>query len=148
MQGFLPDTDCIVATIARWHDHHAAAVAELNHRLDSGETMLLAAPTLVEAYSVLTRLPPAVRQSGPEAWRLLDEGFVRRAARVVALDAASYADLLSRLAERGIVGGRVYDAVIAACAERATVSTLVTFNVPHFRPLLPPTIEVVTPRAS
>src|SRR5688500_16140445 len=106
----MPDTDCIVATVSLWHRGHAAAIAELNRRVNAGEPMVLGAPTLVEAYSVLTRLPPSVRQSGPEAWRVLGDGFVRPAARIVALDAADYADLLRRLAEGGIAGGRVYDA--------------------------------------
>lgn len=35
--------------------------------------------------------------------------------------------------------------VIAACAERAGVSSLLTFNVAHFRSLVGPGIEVVTP---
>ena len=144
MPGFLPDTDCIVAAVSQLHAHNARAEAEVNRRLAAGEPMFLAAPTLIEAYSVLTRAPPGLRIAPPAARSLLEEGFVRRG-EIVTLDADGYLGLLRGLVERGVAGGRVYDVVIAACAERAAVATLLTFNVAHFRPLLPPTIEVLAP---
>lgn len=67
------------------------------------------------------------------------------AEQIVALDGPAYVDLLDRMVSRGFTGGRIYDAVIAACAERAGVSSLLTFSVAHFRSLVGPGIEVVTP---
>ena len=144
MPGFLPDTDCIVAAVSERHAHHERAEVEVNRRLAAGEPMFVAAPTLIEAYSVLTRAPPGLRIASPAARSLLEEGFIRRG-EIVTLDSEGYLELLRGLVERGIAGGRVYDAVIAACAERAGVSTLLTFNVSHFRPLLPSTVAVLAP---
>jgi len=59
----MPDTNCMVALLLPWHEHHARAKAETERRLDDGEILVLAAHTLVEAYTVLTRLP------APIAWR-------------------------------------------------------------------------------
>ncbi len=39
--------------------------------------MLLPAPALVEAYAVLTRLPPPHRLSVPDALALLEANFIR-----------------------------------------------------------------------
>jgi hypothetical protein len=48
----------MVAAICGWHEHNERAARGLETRLDRGETMLIAAPALVETYAVLTRLPP------------------------------------------------------------------------------------------
>ena len=57
MPGFLADTTCIVAALREWHEHYEPAAAEIERRRARGETMFLAAPSLIETYSVLTRLP-------------------------------------------------------------------------------------------
>lgn len=95
--------------------------------------MLLAAPALMEAYSVLTRLPPPYRISPAESLRLLEANFVA-AGEILAPDADDYLALMRRCAAEGIQGGQVYDAVIAACARRAQPITLLTFNERHFQP--------------
>lgn len=33
MARFLPDTSVIVASVCTWHEHHAAAIAELERQL-------------------------------------------------------------------------------------------------------------------
>ena len=54
-----------------------------------------------------------------DALALLDANFIR-ARRVLALDSKSYCALLRRAPGEEVSGGRTYDAVIAACALRAT----------------------------
>lgn len=54
---FLPDTNVMIAAVCDWHEHHAAASAEIEARLNRGESLVAAGPALVEAYAVLTRLP-------------------------------------------------------------------------------------------
>ncbi len=145
MAGFLPDTSCMVASVCTWHEHHVPAAAELNRRLAQHEPMMVAAPALVEAYAVLTRLPPPHRLSAADALALLDANFMR-AGKAVALDAAAYRTLLRRMVTQGIVGGRTYDAVIARCALRAKASCLLTFNAPHFLGFAAEGLEVVVPK--
>lgn len=144
MAAFLPDSNCLVAVVSPWHPHHHAAQTELGRRLDHGEVMFLAAPALIEAYSVLTRLPPPYRLSPAEAHHLLQTNFVSEGT-VVALDERAYLDLLRRAARDGIAGGRTYDAVIAACAVRANVQAFLTFNEQHFSGLTPPGLTIVVP---
>jgi predicted nucleic acid-binding protein len=93
--------------------------------------MFVAAPALVETYAVLTRLPPPHRLSSESAIVLLEGSFMR-GAKVVTLDGKSYCSLLRSAPADGIAGGRTYDAVIAACAARAKVKVLLTFNEAHF----------------
>lgn len=106
--------------------------------------MLVAAPALVEAYAVLTRLPPPHRLSPADTLALLEGNFMS-AAKTVALGGKSYRTLLRRASDDGIAGGRTYDAVIAACVFKAKAATLLTFNESHFLPFVGRGIEVVVP---
>jgi len=124
----------MIAAVCSWHEHHEAAANEIERRLDRREKMIVAAPALVEAYAVLTRLPPPHRVSPETAFTLLESNFIK-SATVVALNARSYASLLLRAPKNGIAGGRTYDAVIGACAERGKVSTVLTFNAGDFTAL-------------
>ena len=54
---------------------------------------------------------------------------------VVAVPAAGTWDLLRTLSARGIAGGGSYDAVIVACARRARVDVILTWNLRHFERL-------------
>jgi len=134
----------MVPTVCTWHVYHEAAAGEIEHRLAAGERMHVAAPALVEAYAVLTRLPPPYRLSASDALALLDSSFIA-IGRTVALDVATYHRMLRRAPIDGIAGGRAYDVVIANCALRATASTLLTFNDAHFLPFAAQGLEVVVP---
>lgn len=106
--------------------------------------MIAAAPALVEAYGVLTRLPAPHRLSPGHALALVDANFVR-GARIVALDARSYRQLLQGAPGAGVSGGRTYDAVIAACAAKGGMASLLTFNDADFLSLGTRGVEIVVP---
>lgn len=98
--------------------------------------MTLAAHSLVECYSVLTRLPRPHRMAPGPVLELIRASFVDRGT-VVALSSERYLELLSTVGAAGLPGGRVYDAVIAACAREAKADVLLTFNVRDFTGLVP-----------
>ena len=106
--------------------------------------MVVAAAALIEAYSVLTRLPAPHRLAPGDALHLLDSNF-SRGTTVVALSAAAYQVLLRAAPDDGVFGGRIYDAVIAACARRARARTLLTLNTSHFTDFAGPDLEIVAP---
>ena len=144
MAAFLPDTSCMVAAVCSWHEHHERAVLAIESRLNRRERMVVAAPALIEAYSVLTRLPAPYRISPDDALSLLEENFIR-AVKVVALPPEDYGAILRGAPLAGISGGRIYDAIVAACARRGNARTLLTFNDSHFGPPAPPNQTVVVP---
>ena len=134
----------MVATVCSWHEHHARAVEAVEQRLSRGEEMIVAAPALVEAYAVLTRLPPPHRLSATDALALLEGNFMHTL-KIVALDGKSYRTLLRQAPQDAIAGGRTYDAVLAACALQAKAAALLTFNERHFLPFVAKGIHVVVP---
>jgi predicted nucleic acid-binding protein len=144
MISFLPDTSCMVAAVCSWHEHHERAATAIESRLDRRERMVVAAPALIETYSVLTRLPAPHRLSPVDALCLMEANYLRPA-KVVALPPEDYKTILRGAPGGGIAGGRIYDAIIAACAHREKVRTLLTFNDSHFRPLAGPDLAVVVP---
>ncbi len=106
--------------------------------------MSLAAPALVEAYSVLTRFPPPHRLSPQDAYALLAANYID-GGRVVSLGGAETKALLADLARDGIGGGRSYDGVIVACARKAGVEVVLTFNASHFEPFAKKGLQIVVP---
>jgi predicted nucleic acid-binding protein len=132
--AFLPDTSCMIAAVCSWHEHHEAAANEIERRLAGRAKMIVAAPALIEAYAVLTRLPPPHRLSPETALTLLDNNFLK-SATVIALTVKSYETLLLRAPKNNVAGGRTYDAVIGACAEQGKASTVLTFNAMDFTTL-------------
>jgi predicted nucleic acid-binding protein len=135
----------MVAAMCAWHEHHGRAAGEIRRRLTAGESMVIAAPTVIETYSVLTRLPPPHRVSPTDALALLNANFLSADRESVALTVDDYHEIVRSAPISGIAGGRVYDAVIVACAQAAKVGTLLTFNEREFQSLVYDSIEVVVP---
>jgi predicted nucleic acid-binding protein len=73
--SYLPDTSCLVALLCSWHEHHETTIKEMNQRERSGDEAILGAHSLVETYSVLTRLPYPYRLSEHDAFELLAQNF-------------------------------------------------------------------------
>jgi predicted nucleic acid-binding protein len=143
----MPDTNCMVALIREIHPHHQAALDELSARVQRGETMVIAAHCLAEAYSVLTRIPAPLQVSGPDAMAALEDSFIRQG-EIVSLDAVEYLAFLRTAPEAGLTGGRIYDALIAACARKGSVDFLITFNERHFTLFQGNGLHIVIPAQS
>lgn len=125
----LIDTSCMVSALCSWHEHHEVTRAEVE-RSGRGGSVLLAAPSLIEAYAVLTRLPAPHRISAQDAWTLLDANWGE--GEVIALSAMEYWRVLRDCQTEGVTGGPAYDAVIAACARKGHVDRILTWNEKHF----------------
>lgn len=134
MTSYLLDTSCLVAAACGWHRHHDATRREIGRRDAAGEKLVLAAHSLAEAFSVLTRLPEPHRLRPDDALALIEANWGKT--RLVALEAPDYRAALRRCRDVGIGGGAVYDALIAACALKARVRTLVTWDLKGFERFL------------
>lgn len=134
MSSYLLDTSCLVAAVCGWHRHHDATRREIERRNAAGEKLVLAAHSLAETFSVLTRLPEPHRMRPEDALALIEANWART--RLVALEAPDYRSTLRLCRDAGIGGGAVYDALIAACARKARVRTLVTWDLEGFERFL------------
>jgi predicted nucleic acid-binding protein len=101
------DTSVVVAALTGWHEGHDSASAAI-----AGGARL-PAHCLVEAFSVLTRLPAPHRFEPRLAHDLLQATF---GDALLTLAIAAHATLLGRLVEAGVSGGAAYDGLIGITA--------------------------------
>ena len=132
----LLDTATLIAAMLPDHVHHSDACPWLAQGKAGAFEFFASAHSLAEVYAVLTRLPRTPRISPADAWKLLEEN-VTSCATLLALSGSDYADLIAELSHRRVLGGTVYDAVIAKAAELAQVDRLVTLNEADFQRVWP-----------
>jgi predicted nucleic acid-binding protein len=94
----------------------------------------VSAHSILETYAILTRLPRVPRISSIQASTLIADNIVKYFS-VVALTGKEYSELSSRLGQNNIVGGKVYDLLHLACAEKCAADRIYTFNVRDFAQL-------------
>jgi predicted nucleic acid-binding protein len=104
------DTSAVVAAFAAWHDGHLTAAAALGRR------PRLPAQVMIESYSVLTRLPPPHRAPAEVVGAFLAARFP---AVPLALPGSAQRALVQLAMRSGLVGGAIYDALVAATAKHA-----------------------------
>lgn len=133
------DTSVLIPTFLEDHQHHEAslkAFLKADKRL-----ACCGAHSLAEVYATLTRLPGRHRLSGEQVLLFLEN--VRERLTLVALDAEEYFAAVRQAAAAGIVGGAVYDALLAHCALKVQAETIYTWNVKHFQQLAPEIVRRV-----
>jgi predicted nucleic acid-binding protein len=122
------DTTVLVAALLPDHPHHARSFPMFASA--TRKQSACAAHSLAEAYSTFTHYPGKERMSA-EVASLLVQGIEDRFT-LVSLDGDEYCAAIRRMAQMGIVGGAVYDGLVAACALKAGADHLYTWNVRHF----------------
>jgi predicted nucleic acid-binding protein len=133
----------MVAVLCGWHERHKETIACMERMGKDGAQAVLAAHTLAETYSVLTRLPSPFRLSEGDALELLRLNWSK--AQIVSLSATEYWAMLRECRDLGVSGGQVYDALIAACARKAKAGVLLTWNTDHFLPFRGMDLRVTLP---
>jgi len=101
------DTSVAIAALDPNHEAHGAC-----RRAAVALRPALAGHAAFEAYAVLTRLPVPLRLSGAQAAGVLARAFPEECW----LDGDDLGRLRPRLATLGVVGGSVYDALVAQAA--------------------------------
>ena len=136
------DANCMVAFVSSWHQHQESTAKALTTVPPS--ELIIPAQALLEAFSVLTRLPQPHRASIADAWSSLRSSFVEKATVVesTSKDVVAAVEACSRL---GRAEGKVYDALIVETAARAGARELWTWNVRDLERLAPAGLAVRTP---
>jgi predicted nucleic acid-binding protein len=105
----LLDTSAAIALIVEDHEAHAATLDAVR-----GCRLGLAGHAWFETYSVLTRLPGALRRSPADVIRLLTHNFPASGF----LGEAASVELGPELSRLDVSGGAVYDALVGAAARQ------------------------------
>jgi predicted nucleic acid-binding protein len=127
VKGFF-DTSVLVPLFYRDHVHHGPS-QELFVQFNQS-TGCCGAHSLAEVYATLTRMPGKRRITGDQA--MLFIGNIRDRLSIIGLSGDEYADALEASAALGVVGGAIYDAMLAHCALKAKAEALYTWNTRHY----------------
>ena len=130
------DTSIIIAALVESHPMHEIAFPWLKQAKAKAFELIIASHTLAELYAVLSTLPIKPRISPAVAWRLIHEN-IEAVSKIISLTSSEYSATIKRLSESGLIGGIVYDALIAKVAQKAGVKRLLTFNSDHFKRVWP-----------
>jgi predicted nucleic acid-binding protein len=122
------DSSVLVPVFLADHPQHAASIALFS--TCNPDHASCAAHSLAEVYATLTRLPAPHRATAEQALLCIQE--IARRLQLIALDGRSYLDLVETAAKQGIVGGLLYDALIAKCAIDSCCDRIFTWNQRHF----------------
>ena len=134
------DSSVLVPALLPDHQHHARSFAAF--LAASPKNAGCAAHSLAEVYATLTRYPGKQRLSAESAALLVQE--IERRFTLVWLNSDEYRAAIHRIARMGIVGGAVYDGLVAECALKAGADYLYTWNARHFNLLGPEIQKLVT----
>jgi predicted nucleic acid-binding protein len=127
MKGFF-DTSVLVPVFYGDHVHHRVSL-DLFIQFDKS-TGCCGAHSLAEVYSTLTRMPGRHRISGEQAMLFINN--IRERLSIIALLGDEYANALQASAALGIIGGGIYDALLAHCALKTKADVIYTWNARHY----------------
>ncbi len=122
------DTSVLVPVFYGDHQHHAASM-DCFLRFNKKQACC-GVHSLAEVYSSLTRMPGKHPISGEQAMLFLND--IRERLTIVPLDEEDYFLAMEGAASAGVVGGAIYDALLAHCALKAKAEVIYTWNLKHY----------------
>jgi predicted nucleic acid-binding protein len=136
MKAFF-DTSVLLPVFLEDHEHHEASLRTFLKADKS--TGCCGAHSLAELYATATRLPGKHRLNGEQVLLFL-ENVVDRLT-VIALTGDEYYQCIKGAAAAGVVGGTIYDALLARCAAKSGADVLYSWNGRHFRQFGPDLVK-------
>jgi predicted nucleic acid-binding protein len=130
------DTSVLVTALIRYNNKHAATQQWLNRALSGEFPWAVSQHTLAELYATLTVLPISPRIS-PAVARQMIRDSVEKSATVVSLSAEEYSQTLTEMADRGLPGVIIYDALLTKAARKVRAQRVLTLNGRHFARVWP-----------
>jgi predicted nucleic acid-binding protein len=127
MKAFF-DTSVLLPVFYGDHPRHDESVAIF--RAQGRRQTACAAHSAAELYATLTRLPLRPRIEADQAALFVDS--LRERVTFVSLESEEYLDIISGISRLRLIGGIVYDALIAACARKVRAEVLYTWNPADF----------------
>ena len=132
----------MIAALVESHPKHEIAFPWLKQAKTKAFELVIASHTLAELYAVLSTLPIKPRISPAVAWRLIHEN-IEAVSKIISLTSSEYSATIKRLSESGLIGGIVYDGLIAKVAQKTGVKRLLTLNGDHFKRVWPAGKDVI-----
>jgi predicted nucleic acid-binding protein len=127
------DTSVLIAAFWGGHIHHPPSVKRFGTAQKKHSAC--GVHSLAEVYAVMTALP--VKPLIPPEQGLLFVEEVRARLTPISLTEEEYFATIQNAAARGFTGGRIYDALLLACASKSKAQSIYTWNIKHYQALAP-----------
>jgi predicted nucleic acid-binding protein len=127
------DSSVLIAAFWGGHVHHGPSIKLLASA--SKKDSACGVHALAEVFAGMTALP--VKPVIPPEQVLLFAGEIRQRLTLVSLNGEEYFETIESAAQKGITGGRIYDALLLHCAAKSKAQTIYTWNLKHFQLLAP-----------
>ena len=136
------DSTVLVAALVGWHERHEAAASAIDAALGR-KTLLIAAPSLVETYAVLTSLPAHHRLVHADAYHLMKSSLAT--AKLAGPRTRDTWSAIRQWSVTPIGGADAHDAILIDIVTDAGAKTLLTFRRQELDRLASPGLEVQEP---
>ena len=137
------DTSVLVSGIVEAHPMHSRCLPWLQRAKAGDFEFLVVSHSLAETYAVLTTLPVRPRISPAVALRLVHTN-IEGSAKIVPLTTTDYRATIKKMANTGLSGGIIYDALIATAAQRLSIGRLLTLNAHDFHRVWPEGKDIIS----
>lgn len=125
------DTNVVVAAFINFHPAHRRSLTWLQRAVKKKIEGLVSVHSLIEIYSVITKLPLSPKISTDLALKLIKENILN-SFKLITYSSGDYVDLLANLEKNIISGGAGYDGLIMYAAEKSKADKIITLNVNDF----------------
>lgn len=129
------DTSVLVTALDAGHPHHESCIALLGTL--QKDTALCALHSYAELYAVLSAKPGKPRLRPTDVDSMIER--IDRVFTPINLTRREYRQVIHENASSGVSGGRLYDALILACALKSGADDIYTLNEKDFKALAPAT---------
>jgi len=136
------DSNVLVSALVETHPFHLRAIKWLTKAKEKEISGVISAHSLAEVYSALTNLPIYPKISANLAHYLINQNILP-IFEFVELTIEDYKTILNNASQNQIIGGTIYDSLIAHAAYKAQVDKLLTFNTKHFKKAYPLIADIV-----
>lgn len=137
------DTSVLVAAFVNAHPKHANCLPWLQKVKKKEIEGIISVHSLIEIYSILTKLPLSPRINPALALNLIKENILEDF-ELVTYGKKDYINLLDELSHGNIAGGASYDGLILSAAKKVTADKILTLNINDFIRVCPQLVRIIS----
>ena len=137
------DTSVLVAAFVNAHPRHANCLPWLQKVKKKEIEGIISVHSLIETYSILTKLPLSPRINPALALNLIKENILEDF-ELVTYGKKDYINLLDELSHGNIADGASYDGLILNAAKKVTADKILTLNVNDFIRVCPQLVRIIS----
>ncbi len=137
------DTSVLVAAFVDAHPKHTNCLPWLQKVKKKEIEGIISVHSLIEIYSILTKLPLSPRINPALALNLIKENILNDF-ELVTYGRKDYINLLNELSLGNIIGGASYDGLILSATKKVTADKILTLNVNDFIRVCPQLVRIIS----